>query len=116
MVWNSSTTRVTRRRAAGSSAACSATTSPTRLSRATPAVRVGPADGLVPLVQRQQSEAEGVLHPRPPEAVELAPEDREHIGDRLVAIAPQADVEQVQPEGARAPGQVEEDDSLSPAG
>ena len=70
----------------------------------------GPRRGLVGLVEGEQGEAEGVLHPRAPEAVELPPEDRQGVGHRLVAVPAQADVQQVQAEGARPLGHVEEDD------
>jgi hypothetical protein len=68
------------------------------------------ADRLIRLEQGEQCVAEGVLHPRAPELVELAPEDRQRIRDGLVAGPPQAHVEQVQAEGAAFLGYVEIDD------
>src|SRR5581483_7583323 len=78
----------------------------------TPPSGVRGADRLVRLVQREQREAEGVLHPRAPEAIELAPEDRQGVGYRLVAVAEEACVEEVQAEGARSLRHVEVDDIL----
>ena len=54
--------------------------------RTAPAARIGRAQHLVGLEQRQQSEAERVLHARAPEAVELAAEDAQRVGGRLIAI------------------------------
>ncbi|MBI4493720.1 MAG: hypothetical protein HY690_13090 [Chloroflexi bacterium] len=64
-------------------------------------------EGLIGLVQGEQREAEGVLHAGSPEAVELAAEDGQGVGHRLVALAEQHRVQQVEAEGALALGHVE---------
>ena len=71
---------------------------------------VGGADGLVDLEEGEQGEAKGVLHARPPEAVELPPEDGQGVGDRLVPVPAEARVDQVEPEGALGLGHVQVDD------
>ena len=55
---------------------------------------------LVGFEQREHGKAEGVFHARSPEAVELAPEDAQGVGGGLVAIPAEADIEQVDAEGA----------------
>ncbi len=73
------------------------------------AIRVGRTDSLVRVDQREEREAERVLHPGAPELVELLPEDRDGVGHRLLGIPPQPDVEQVQPEGPLTLAHIEVD-------
>jgi hypothetical protein len=73
------------------------------------------ADRLIHLKQGEQRISEGIFHPRPPEAVELAPEDRQRIRDRFVAVPPQTHVEQVQAEGPIPFRDVEDEDIVTSA-
>ena len=78
----------------------SAGTSSTVCCAAAEALRVVAADCLVCLEQGHECHAEGILHARSPEGVELAPEDAQGIADGLVAVPAEPNVEQVQAERA----------------
>ena len=77
---------------------------------AAPAARVLGAQGLVGFEQRQDGEAEGVLHARSPVAVELAAEDAQGVGGGLIAIPAQAGVQQVDAERPASVRDVQVDD------
>ena len=82
---------------------------------AVPAIGFG-TDGLIHLVEGEQGEAESVLHPRTPEAVELPPEDHQGVRDGLIPRPAQTDVEQIQAKGTGCIGDVEEDDVVATIG
>jgi hypothetical protein len=82
--------------------------------QAAPGDRVSPANRLVGLEQGHESEAKGVLHARPPEGVELPPEDTQSITDRLIAIPAQANIQEVHAERALTVGDIKVDDVGAP--
>jgi hypothetical protein len=65
---------------------------------------VGGDEGLIRRIEGAEPEAEGVLHPRPPELGELVTEDDGRAFPRAIAVPAEADIKRV--EAQRRPRQV----------